>query len=708
MPIRPLLTENMEAIEQLYERGEHLTGLASGFPELDEKTLGFQPSNLIIIAARPSMGKSALMGDFALNAAVKQKSPVVIFSLEMSRNEIVQRFLSSEAKVDSQRIRKGSLQEQDWARLSNALGRLHEAPIFIDDSASITLMEMRAKCRRLKAKYGLGLVIIDYLQLMQSPRRSENRNQEVSEISRSLKILARELEVPVVCASQLNRAVEQRADKRPLLGDLRESGCLSGESLVTLASGQQVPIAALVGQTPRVVCLDGWNLSIRRASRVWKTGHRQVYRLRLGSGRVIRATSNHKFRLLDDWQPLENLRPGDRIAAPRRSLRPADPVRWPSSRIELLAHLIGDGCYASRQPLHYTSASKTNLDVVRRAAREAFGIVVRDVVPGSYAHLYLSAGGNRWSGNPLIEWLRELGIYGHRSHEKHIPGEVFSFDDDDVAMFLRHLWATDGCVWMGQTPDRGPRSRIYYSSNSERLARQVQSLLLRYGITGALKATSKAGYRAQYHVDVRGAVDQLLFASSIGGIGQREVTLAEMTPWLQQIRPNTNKDTIPQDVWERVKAGMKAAGITQRRMAALRGSTYGGTSHFRFAPSRSLVNDYASILDDSNLRDLASSDVYWDEVASIEPDGTEDVYDMTVPGKHNFIANDIVVHNSIEQDADLVMFLYRDEFYNQDSEAKGEAELIVAKHRNGPTGTVHLAFMNQYTKFASIARGPQG
>ena len=173
---------------------------------------------------------SALMGDFALHAAVRQKSPVVIFSLEMSRNEIVQRFLSSEAKVDSQRIRKGSLQEQDWARLSNALGRLHEAPIFIDDSAAVTLMEMRAKCRRLKAKHGLGLIIIDYLQLMSGPRKSENRNQEVSEISRSLKILARELDVPVVCASQLNRGVEQRADKRPLLGDLRESGSIEQDA----------------------------------------------------------------------------------------------------------------------------------------------------------------------------------------------------------------------------------------------------------------------------------------------------------------------------------------------------------------------------------------------------------------------------------------------------------------------------------------------
>jgi replicative DNA helicase len=177
---------------------------------------------------------SALMGDFALFAAVTQQRPVVIFSLEMSRHEMVQRFLASQAKVDSQRLRRGSLQEQDWTRLSAALGRLAEAPVFIDDSANITLMEVRAKCRRLKAKHGLGLVLIDYLQLMQSPRRSENRQQEVSDISRELKILARELEIPVVCASQLNRGVEYRADKRPLLADLRESGSIEQDSDVVM------------------------------------------------------------------------------------------------------------------------------------------------------------------------------------------------------------------------------------------------------------------------------------------------------------------------------------------------------------------------------------------------------------------------------------------------------------------------------------------
>jgi replicative DNA helicase len=232
--IKPLLNESMEEIEKLYERGESITGIASGFHDLDEITSGFQPSNLIIVAARPSMGKSALMSDFALHSALKVNKPVVLFNLEMSRHELVKRFLASDAKVDAQRLAKGSLQEQDWTRLSASLGRLAEAPIFIDDSANVTLMEIRAKCRRLKQKHGLGLVIIDYLQLMQSPSKSENRQQEVSEISRNLKILARELHVPVICASQLNRGVEYRSDKRPLLGDLRESGSIEQDSDVVM------------------------------------------------------------------------------------------------------------------------------------------------------------------------------------------------------------------------------------------------------------------------------------------------------------------------------------------------------------------------------------------------------------------------------------------------------------------------------------------
>ena len=235
-PLRELLTENMEVVEKLYERGSTITGLPSGFTELDNITAGFQPSNLIVIAARPAMGKSALAVSMAQHVAVEQNTPVVIFSLEMSKMELTQRLMCAEARVDSNRLRRGSLQDSDWPKLSHALGRLAEAPIFIDDTASVSIMEMRAKCRRLKAKHGLGLVIVDYLQLMQpaSRVRGENRVQEIGDISRSLKILARELDLPVIAVSQLSRNVEHRTDKRPMLADLRDSGTIEQDADIVL------------------------------------------------------------------------------------------------------------------------------------------------------------------------------------------------------------------------------------------------------------------------------------------------------------------------------------------------------------------------------------------------------------------------------------------------------------------------------------------
>lgn len=228
--LRELLAENMEMVEELYEKGSSITGLASGFVELDKITAGFQPSNLIIVAARPSAGKSSWAVTVAEHVAVTERQPVVIFSLEMSKMELVQRLMCAEAHVDSNRLRRGALQDSDWPKLSLALGRLAEAPIFIDDTASLSVMEMRAKCRRLQSKHGLALVIVDYLQLMQPVKRSDNRVQEVSEISRSLKILARDLHVPVLAVSQLSRNVEYRADKRPLLADLRDSGAIEQDS----------------------------------------------------------------------------------------------------------------------------------------------------------------------------------------------------------------------------------------------------------------------------------------------------------------------------------------------------------------------------------------------------------------------------------------------------------------------------------------------
>src|SRR6266496_1008520 len=229
--IEDLLKESFERITALYEAGADVTGIPSGFRDLDRLTSGFQDGNLIIVAARPSMGKSALGLCIAANLALRHETPVALFTLEMSKSEVTQRLLCSEAKVESQRLRTGKLGQDDWPRLVAAGDKLMKAPIYVDDTGSITMMEIRAKARRLKSKEpNLGLIVVDYMQLMTTGQTAENRVQEVSQISRQLKVLARDLDVPILAMSQLSRAVEQRHDKRPILSDLRESGSIEQDA----------------------------------------------------------------------------------------------------------------------------------------------------------------------------------------------------------------------------------------------------------------------------------------------------------------------------------------------------------------------------------------------------------------------------------------------------------------------------------------------
>ena len=676
-------------------------GIPTSYKDLDKLLGGLQRSDLVIVAARPSMGKSSFALCLARNAAVDFSAKVGIFSLEMSLAQLAQRLLFSESGVDSSRLRQGLIGQTERRKLADALGTLASAPIYLDDTPNIALSELRAKARRLHQELGgLDLLVVDYLQLIQGNGK-ENRVNEISEISRSLKALARELEVPVVALSQLSRAVESRSPHIPMLSDLRESGCLTGDTLIALADGRRVPIAALVGQQPEVVTLDGWRVTHRQASRVWLTGHRAVFRLTTRSGRTIRATPNHPFRVLHGWRALADLAVGDRIALPRRYPDPACARPWNEDHIVLLAHLIGDGCYVRRQPLHYTSASEANLAAVEQAARRAFGIVPRRVVQSRWQHVYLSAGGNRWSPNPIHVWLRQLGIDGQRSFEKVIPEPVFELPSAQIGLFLRHLWATDGCTRLRSTT-HGQTGTVYYATTSPVLADQVQHLLARLGIAARVYRTRKGDYRPGYQVHVTGSTEQMKFARAVGAFGDRVEQLAEIEALYRTVAANPNNDTVPLEVWRDVKSTMQAQGITQRQMAALRGTSYGGTSHFSFAPTRQVLAGYADLLRDDRLRNVAAADVYWDQIVAIEPDGEADVYDMTVPGTHNFVANGLVVHNSIEQDADVVIFIYREEVYERDTENKGIAEIHVAKHRNGPIGQVSLLWLDKLTKFVDL------
>jgi replicative DNA helicase len=451
------LVNTFQDIETRHQ-GIALPGIPCGFYDLDAMTSGFQRSDLIIVAGRPSMGKTAFCLNLAHNIAAGYKLPVAVFSLEMSKEQLVQRLLASEAGIESGYLRSGRISQTQWEPLSRAIGMLSEMPIYIDDTPNMTVNEMRSQARRLQAEQGadLGLIVIDYLQLMEGA--GDNRVQELSRITRSLKGLARELSVPVIALSQLSRGVEARTNKRPMLSDLRESGCLAGDSLITLAdSGVQVPIKELVGKSGFAVwALNQSTMQLERAivSHAFSTGIKPVFTLKTRLGRKIRATANHKFLTINGWKRLDELNLKQHICLPR-----------------------------------------------------------------------------------------------------HIPIS-----------------------------------------------------------------------------------------------GKQTMTDAEVA-----------------------LCGERASKV-------------------------------AKLVQSSQLLTLAHSDVYWDEIVSIELSGEEEVFDLTVPGLHNFVANNIVVHNSIEQDADLVIMLYRDEYYSPDTPDRGIAEVIVAKHRNGPTGTVKLLFDPQYTKFKNLAR----
>jgi replicative DNA helicase len=528
--IRDLLRTYYEHIEYLYEhRGEPL-GIPTGFRDLDRLLGGLQRSDLVIVAARPGVGKTSLLLSFALNAAKRYRQRVAIFSMEMSAEQVVHRLVTQETGIEGQRLRLGELREDEWPRFVHAVSTLSELPIWIDDTPAISAMQLRAKARRLYAEHGLDLLIVDYLQLMTADIRAENRVQEISYISRALKSLSRELNIPLVAASQLSRAVEQRHDKRPILADLRESGCLAGDTLIPIAdTGERVPIRELVGREPFTVWalnLETWRLERAWVSRVFPTGRKPIYRLTTRSGRAIRATANHRFLTPVGWKRLDELQPGTFIALPRQIPAP-DPQTMSDEGLALLDHPIGNGRALPRHAVQYMARDEASTDLVTELARSVLG-------------------------------------------------------------------------------DQAARESMTRSGISSRLL--------------------------------------------LSGIDDS----------------HDEKKIFKQNVsWNRA---LRLARAVQFEKSAR----------------------------------LAQSDVYWDSVASIDPEGIEDVLDMTVPGLHNFVANDVIVHNSIEQDSDVVIFIYRDEIYNQNTDRKNIVEIIVAKHRNGPIGTVELYFRPQQAQFVDL------
>jgi replicative DNA helicase len=467
-----------------------------------------------------------------------------------------------------------------------------------------------------------------------------------------------------------------------------------------------VPIQELVGTTPEVWAFDdAHRLRPSRADKVWQVGRKPVFRVDLASGRSIRATAEHRLLSGAGWTTVGELKTGDRLALARRLPAPATPKRWPEHWLILLGHLVGDGSYPVHQPLRYTTISEENSAVVRAAA-EAFGsTVTRHEGPtGTWHQLVISGNGNRWHAAGVGAWLKQLGIFGQRSHQKHLPADVFSLADDQIACLLRHLWATDGSMTL-RTSGQHPSPQIYYSTCSRRLAFDVAALLLRLSIVARIRTVFSEGVRPQYSVYISGVDAMRRFVMDVAAHGPRLDAMERVQRYLIETNENTNVDTLPREAFAAVRATMRQRGVTTRAMAQMRGTSYGGSSHFGFAPSRATLLTYAQLLAAPELAEWGNSDVFWDRVTAVSPDGEEDVYDLTVPGPANWLADGVVTHNSgsLEQDADMILLIYRDEVYDKNTTKKGMAEIDLAKHRNGETGTFLLTFQGQYTRFVNYA-----
>ncbi len=394
LPIGQIIEGTVDEIEAAGHRDGTMAGVPTGFADLDRLTHGLHPGQMIVLAARPAIGKSTLGLDIARSASIKHGMTSVIFSLEMSRTEITMRLLSAEARIPLQKLRQGKLDDSDWTKMARTMGELTDAPLFIDDSPNMSLMEIRAKCRRLKQRHDLKLVIIDYLQLMQSGKRVESRQQEVSEFSRALKLLAKELEVPVIAISQLNRGAEARTDKKPMMSDLRESGCLTADTKVLRAdTGAETTLGELHAAGARDVPVWSLDDSLRYVRRhlthVFPTGIKPVFRVTLSSGKSVRATANHPFLTYEGWCPLELLRTGSRVAVPRHVPAPERMTAWDDSRV--------------------TAAAETLAEELQGIGRTSIGV----------------------------------------------PASVGSLPKRQIRLFLRHLWSIAGSVSLDQTGARG-------------------------------------------------------------------------------------------------------------------------------------------------------------------------------------------------------------------------------------------------------------
>jgi replicative DNA helicase len=657
--------------------------------------------------------------NIAQHAAITEKIPVALFSLETSKEQLVQRILCSEARVDNSKLRTGYLADEDWRKLARAMGSLSEAPIFIDDSATLSVMEMRAKARKLKAEHGLGLIVVDYIQMIQSFKRTENRTQELSEIARGIKSLAKELDVPIIAVSQLSRAVESLGSRRPMLSHLRE--CVTGDTVVWDAdTGQRYPVADLArtDRLPRLLSLDRTGKLVPvRPEVIIEKGENSIFEIRTSTGRRLRATANHPVLTPDGWKTVGELRPRALVAAVRTlpAFHP-HPSSLTSDRLRLLGYLIGDGNQRHRA-ISFTSADPLTFEDCIAVATREFDVLARrgqsngtpDVDFGTVypSKDFTDRAFGRPYGNPLREWLRELGIKGQSSYDKRIPDCVFyEAGREGLRALLRGLFSTDGCLTRRKYHRNGTALwSLHYDTVSRGLADDVRDLLLRFGIVAEVSSgyLSRKATVPLYRVTVEDAGHLAVFCRQIGIEGRKsELVAACVTELATRPRAKPQVDRLPYSATTELWRLKETAGLSWRRLG------------FRLQTGKTLDRATALMLARrlraKPIAEMATNDLLWDRVVSITPAGKAPVYDLCMPRTHNFVANGLIVHNSgeLEQTSDLVVFLYREDYYDvekaQRENKENVCELIIAKHRNGPIGSIELYFHKEFSRFENLSR----
>lgn len=664
------------------------------WPELNAVLSGgFHSKRTFVFGGRPGAGKS-IGGLNCAQCAAEQGFSSLVISAEMPSIEVAGRLMAAGACVEYGEITRFAMSDHTATAVSAYAERNRDMPLWVVDKRGMTVEAVSAIARSVKRRHGLDLLMVDYLQLLRPTDGRASREQQVAHISSELHTLAGDLDCALVTLAQLNRdSVKSR--RKPTAADLRDSGCLTRETTLLRAdTGAPVAFGTLIDQGYDGVLV--WSLDEKRRlvaapiTNVYPSGVKNTFRLSLASGRKVTATGNHRFLTFSGWAALETLAKGDRIAVPRHVPAPlATGLDWSEHRLGLLAHLIGDGCVIRGQPVHYTSQDDENLDFVEQAAAAEFGIKARRVQQSKWQHVYLPAPWNCGRGrrNPLNTWLAELGIENLRSYEKRIPDAIYGASDDEICVFLRHLWATDGCIFIPSRPAKSP-PRVYYSTSSRVLADGVAVLLGRLNIPTRLYqkrfANSK---RPGWHLVVAGSAAMIRFCREVGTHGRR-AQFARTYLDRPAVVVNTNVDTLPPDVWSLVKSERLRIGMTERQLQAAIGIKYRGSTMYKTCPSRERLMRCAEALGSEMLREAANDDVFWDKVVSIEPLGPQPVYDATVKGTHNFIADGIVAHNSIEQDADVVILLHHQ--LTDEGDPTGMVTLIVDKNRFGPKTDVEL------------------